>query len=354
MPRTKKEFPELVSEFGEDVFSCNETAVICKACSKPFPGARRFNLSQHIGTSSHQKALERLRKRQEEEARLQAATCMSDVAPFPLDLCRALLAADIPVYKLENPTLKNFLETYTTRIIPNESTLRKFYVHEIYEQKMAEIRESIGESAIWISIDETTDFMGRSVAHVIIGALNNNAPGRPYIMNCEIVERTNAHTVATVFYKSVEKLWQNEVRHEKVLLFVSDAAPYMIAAGKSLKVFFPNMIHVTCVAHALHRVAEQARKIFPNVDRLIASVKKIFLKAPLRVEAFRSMLGGIPLPPQPVVTRWGTWINAALYYGEHFEPLKNFVRSHLDSEDSTAIGEAQHLFGLESIRNDLV
>lgn len=38
---------------------------------------------------------------------------------------------------------------------------------------------------------------------------------------------------------------------ERVMVFVSDAAPYMIKAGKVLQALFPKMIHVTCIAHAL-------------------------------------------------------------------------------------------------------
>ncbi|XP_003738430.1 uncharacterized protein LOC100897181 [Galendromus occidentalis] len=353
MPKPKLELSELVREFGDDVFSCNETTLICKACSKTFPNARRFNLTQHAATSSHQKSVVLLRRRQEEESRLEAAACSPDLPSFPMDLCGAFLAADIPLHKLENPTLRNFLEASTSRIIPNESTLRKFYVHEIYQRKMQTIRESIGQSSIWISIGETVDFMGRSIAHVVIGALNKEAAGRPYLLNCEIVERTNAHTVARVFYKSVEDLWPNDVQHERVLVFVTDAAPYMVAAANSLKVLFPNMIHVTCLAHAIHRVAEQARTIFPNVDRLISSVKKILLKAPSRVEAFRAVLIGVPLPPKPILTRWGSWINAALYHAEHFEAIRSFVND-LDSTDAAAIGEAQDLYRLDSLRQDLI
>lgn len=62
----------------------------------------------------------------------------------------------------------------------------------------------------------------------------------------------------------------------KVLLFVSDAAPYMIAAMKSLTVLYPKMIHVTCAAHGLHRVADYVKDQFDDVNKLISNVKKIF------------------------------------------------------------------------------
>jgi len=56
-------------------------------------------------------------------------------------------------------------------------------------------------------------------------------------------------------------------------------------------------------AHALHRVAEEIRGNFSKVDKLVLNGKKIFLKAPSRVEKFREISKGILLPPQPVITR---------------------------------------------------
>jgi len=93
------------------------------------------------------------------------------------------------------------------------------------------------------------------------------------------------------------------------------------------------MIHVTCLAHALHRVAEEIRIHFPNVDELINNVKKVFLKAPSRIQIFKTMAPDIPLPPRPVLTRWGTWLNAPMYYCDHFELIKEII--NLDQGSGT-------------------
>jgi hypothetical protein len=53
---------------------------------------------------------------------------------FSYDLCKALLSANIPLYKISIPQLKSFLEKYTSREIPSDSTLRKTYVDDIYEE----------------------------------------------------------------------------------------------------------------------------------------------------------------------------------------------------------------------------
>jgi hypothetical protein len=76
------------------------------------------------------------------------------------------------------------------------------------------------------------------------------------------------------------------------------------------------MVPLTCLVHGLHRVAEEIRGNYPDVDNFISNVKKIFLKAPLRVEKFKQAPSQ-PLPPKAVLTRWRTWLDAAMCYCEN-------------------------------------
>ena len=41
------------------------------------------------------------------------------------------------------------------------------------------------------------------------------------------------------------------------------------------------MIHLTCIAHAFHLVAEVIRGSYHKVDLLISSLTKVFLKLPV-------------------------------------------------------------------------
>lgn len=41
---------------------------------------------------------------------------------------------------------------------------------------------------IWVSIDETTDVIGRFVANVIVGKLEKNGPGEIFLVNSERAE----------------------------------------------------------------------------------------------------------------------------------------------------------------------
>jgi hypothetical protein len=80
---------------------------------------------------------------------------------------------------------------------------------------------------------------------------------------------------------------------------------------------------------------------FPLVNKIVSAGMKIFLKAPKRVEVFKEILPGVPLPPEPVLTRWGTWLNAAFYYNKHLEGFKKVVE--MLGEDAASITEAKSI-----------
>jgi hypothetical protein len=48
-----------------------------------------------------------------------------------------------------------------------------------------------------------------------------------------------------------------------------------------LNFFYKKLIHCTCLAHGINRIAETIRLQFPLVNELVKSGKKIFVKAPL-------------------------------------------------------------------------
>ncbi|KAF0701625.1 DUF659 domain-containing protein, partial [Aphis craccivora] len=103
-----------------------------------------------------------------------------------------------------------------------------------------------------------------------------------------------------VYYTGKVMLPQG-VEHNNVFLLVSDASPYMVKAGSAIQMFYPKILHVTCLAHALHRVAEQIRIDFSLVDKLISSVKKVFLKCPSRIQIFKNEAPELSLAPEPIL-----------------------------------------------------
>jgi len=330
-----------VNEYGNNIFSSDGEVLFCKVCNVKVSALKRFTVEQHISREKHTRGVERQKESEKPKTQLLLTdtSITSKKSSFNLELCQTLLLANIPLNKLNNEHFRKFLEKYIKVDIPDESTLRKNYVELCYNDTMQKIRDYVGNKKIWVSMDETTDVEGRYVVNVIIGTLELENAGKIFLLHTDVLEKANNSTIAKMFDKSMFILWPLGIKHDNVLLFLSDAAPYMVKAGKVIQNLYSKMIHVTCMAHAVHRVAEEIRTNFQDINKLISNVKKVFLKAPYRVEIFKTIAPGIPLPPEPVLTRWGTWINAANYYCEHLSDIKKVILE-LDKNDSVAIKDA--------------
>jgi len=338
-----------VSEFGDAIFSSDGSILFCKMCEVQVCADRRYIVTQHLKTDKHSRAVN---KKNNTKSQVQQLVTNTKKSNFSFDLCKALMSSNIPLHKISNIHFRSFLEKYTGKEIPTVTTLRKTYVNDCYDDTMKIIRNYVTGKKIWVSIDETTDKSGRFIANVVIGTLEFDQPGKIFLLTTEILEKANHSTIAKLFDKSMFILWPNGIRHDDVLLFLSDAAPYMVKAASTIKVLYSKIVHITCLAHGIHRVAETIRSNFPKIDKLIAKVKQIFLKAPNRILLFKEEAPGINLPPQPIITRWGTWINAASYYCEHFVEVKKVIQL-LNSNDAISIEQAQHLLSDSSMETNL-
>lgn len=54
-------------------------------------------------------------------------------------------------------------------------------------------------------------------------------------------------------------LWSESLKYNNIL-FVNNTAPYIVKTRKAIRSFYSKMIHVICIAHALHQSAEEINK----------------------------------------------------------------------------------------------
>ena len=133
----------------------------------------------------------------------------------------------IPFHQLNNEVCRKFLKKYcTNQIIPEESTIRKNYLSNIYVEVLGEIRADLSNDLIWISADETTDSCGRYIANLIVGKLSKE-PSIPHLVACKVLEKTNHSTIARFINDSIKSLFPDYSMDEKICVFVSDGAPYV-------------------------------------------------------------------------------------------------------------------------------
>ena len=109
-------------------------------------------------------------------------------------------------------------------------------------------------------------------------------------------------------------------------------------------------MHVTCVAHLLHNCAMRVRAHFKNIDKVIATIKAATIKNKDRKKDFHD--AGLPSPPNPVITRWATWLRAALYYSENLSAVRTIVNNWTSA--CLLVSRAKDAINVKGFVSDLV
>ena len=159
--------------------------------------------------------------------------------------------------------------------------------------------------------------------NVLVGSLDT--PNQTFLVDCHPLDSGSNVNNTIILHTVDDILRQLEIKRENFSLFLADAARYMSLAGKTLKEFYPSLMHVTCVAHLLHNCAMHVRAHFKNIDEIIATIKASAIKNKDRKKDFHD--AGLLSPPDPVITRWATWLRAALYYSQNLPAVRTIVNN---------------------------
>ncbi len=309
----------LEREFSGEFKSNGKDELYCLLCFSNVNCDKRQIVERHRATKKHKAAVDAQKQTvTSQQDKTKKVTLIQSALPvvtkeFRAKLVSAFLAADIPLHKLRNPHIVK-LFTDLGQQMPSESACRQ-YVQTLAEKEQDRVKELLKDKSVFIVIDES-EVGKQKYINVLAGDIE--VPEKTYLVECCVTETANQTIICTKIDDSLRKL---KVKRENFSLLLSDAASYMTACTATLKVLYPNLFHVTCLAHMLHNCAEKVRGVFSNVDSLVARVKASTVKNKFRREQFN----GIGSPPEPVVTRWGTWLKAADYYAANFNEVKRIV-----------------------------
>ena len=306
---------------GENVWQHNNSnhQVFCKACSVGFSyqaANLKYRIDSHYKTGKHEKqALQRNRQQ----------TLVSNAATeneFEKELTRTFVMENILLAKVEGKFLKPFLEKYTGKVLPTQSTLRKTYLPKMYSEFCDDMVEKFKGKDYFMMVDEATDVCGRSVCGALIGTFDGVI--KPELFDLAELAETNHRTISQLVI-SVNARLNGPGDFLKLKLLITDGAAYMVKAGKFLKEMFSDRQHVTCVVHMLHQLAEFVRSENLIADELCSLMKQLLLRSNTRKKLYKDITG-LPLPPVPIIVRWGTIIVAIIFHAQNFSALEDFIR----------------------------
>jgi len=204
--------------------------------------------------------------------------------------------------------------------------------------------------------DETTDSCQRYALNVLVLDLDRDGSSAKIIATAYL-DKVNHSTVGQEITRALNEM---NIDFNNVFAVVSDNAAYMKKCYKDiLSSLFPNSVYVTCWAHALHLAVEAFRQQLPAADAVVASGKAIFAHAPGRRQRWLQHLKseGVEapvLPPDPVITRWGTWLCAAKYYCKHLEQLASFLEPEEESSKAVKLAALARVLTTEDARVQLL
>ena len=235
---------------------------------------------------------------------------------FVEKVTKAFLLVDIPLYKLNNTHITNLFRDIGHRL-PSETTCRQTAL-QLSENKLKQIRNVLHDKQIFRIVDEST-VAGTQYLNILVGSLET-----PYVSYLYDGQPLKSAPNSNIIAQAVDDAVRNPgINRSFFCLLLFDAAKYIIAAGITLKSLYPKLFHVMCVAHLLHNCAMKIKSHFEDVDQLIAKIKAVTIKNKTRQAKFSD----IGYSPQPVPTRWGSWLNAALYYAKNLPEEKVIVES---------------------------
>ena len=183
---------------------------------------------------------------------------------------------------------------------------------------------------------------------VLVGSLD--APNQTFLVDCHPLDSGSNVNSSIILHTVDDILRQLEIKREKFSLFLTDAARYRSLAGKTLKELYSSLMHVTCIVHLLHNCAMRVRAHFKNIDEIIATIKAAIIKNKDRKKDFHD--AGLPSPPDPVITRWVTWLKAVLYYSENLPDVRTIVNNWTNA--GLLVSRAKGAINVEDLLPDLV
>ena len=200
---------------------------------------------------------------------------------------------------------------------------------------------------IFLIVDEA-EVAKQKYISVLVGSLDT--PNQTFFVNYHPLDSGRNVNSSIILHTVDDILRQVEIKRENFSLFLTDAARYMSSAGKTLKELYPSLMHVTCVAHLLHNCAMRVHAHFKNIDEVIATIKAATIKNEDRKKDFHD--AGLPSPPDRVITRWATWLRAALYYSENLPAVRTIVNNWTCA--GLLVGRAKDAINVKGLVSDLV
>ena len=215
--------------------------------SGSFNCSKTNHVKDHVNADIHAKNVSLKKKKQTVLVPKKNNNGVDD--SFPMKLADLWIGAGLPRTRLSDNNLKFFLEESFQRMIPCLTTLLNNYAETTYLTEYKKLKAIVSKWRHFMSVSTRRSTLDRMEL--------GNTVNKPYFIDITVDHRPPNSTI--VQQKVCAALSDVGVvtHYDKFRLFLSDGVSYNISAAARLKPMYPRLIHVTCVAHMLARVASE-------------------------------------------------------------------------------------------------
>jgi hypothetical protein len=243
--------------------------------------------------------------------------------------------SNIPLAKTDCPAVPSFLLKHCINggSIPKQSQLREKYMSEVYSDQVTAVKAKLAGQPVAVIFDETPDPQGRCILNILIAPLcvDDNGKMHSYLCDTVFLKTVDHKTVSQAVVKTLQEY---NINNDNVIVFNTDNAAYMLKAySDCLSVLYPNVVHITCLAHIMNLVGEAFRKPFTALNEFIRTFSAVFFRAGARKRRYLDYLVSCNMKPlmcpDPCGTRWGSWFYALMYHCQHVHLYSSFFATKL-------------------------
>ncbi|TRY79748.1 hypothetical protein TCAL_01969, partial [Tigriopus californicus] len=220
---------DIILEFG----GAKKKTFFSKLCSVVFEQGRKSPLRAHVETVKHKKNLQLNEEgRNPRQQMLNMSTAENKHSNFAQALCKAFVTANIPLTKVEHPSVVELIQEHVTA--PSRWTMTRIMEQEC-QNLLAEIKTRLTGKSIFVAVDETTDRTGRAMCAILAGPLDGKFLQWPFLIDLADIVRANNQTVQQFVMSALFKLLGDALEYQEIRLFLTDGAAYCLKAGRDLK-----------------------------------------------------------------------------------------------------------------------
>ncbi|KAG0428821.1 hypothetical protein DMUE_5794 [Dictyocoela muelleri] len=122
--------------------------------------------------------------------------------------------SNIPLFKLQTPSLKNFLGKYTGKTLRGESYYRN-KLQKIYTYERLKMLEVLRNKDIFLLFEETTDANARFILKIMGGIYSEFSNEKSYLLRTVELDKTDNQTVSQSIINLMIELYEGVIDFQK-------------------------------------------------------------------------------------------------------------------------------------------